>query len=407
MRDEVDRLESKLEDNQNDEQGSLVDIKNKIREMALEQTLIKQIVQSRDSVQLKTTILDEIMKSNTEALTQQYNLVDATRPASLVNRVVLLETKIADMQRKMSRVSFADQMPLANLSTDASLKSVNFDQWMDMGNLLSSDELKGTNSGLQKQFIGQLQKTIEEMDKIIRIKFNEQKIRVEHELNSHAQLTLKMMEEFRLRMSDLEIQQADWNNKINELSKLYSDINQQVALSKLTTSKQLQSPNSSLRLPLSQKSNREQFDIRDPPQKSGSFDNSGIERLRSDFDNFVIYVQKFIEEHLNVLARIVRAEYKTIEDKMDTIEWAVRNADFISNDEIQKFFLVFRELYASPDPQLRNSYIQANHLNDSILTVIDVLDKEFSKLEFQFTNKDLRMGTEKKTIVVWLLNLIY
>ena len=90
--------------------------------------------------------------------------------------------------------------------------------------------------------------------------------------------------------------------------------------------------------------------------KSG-MDNVLFERLRSDFDNFVIYVQKFIEEHLNILARIVRADYKTIEDKMDTIEWAVRNADFISNDEIQKFFLVFRELYASPDPELRNSYI--------------------------------------------------
>lgn len=102
-------------------------------------------------------------------------------------------------------------------------------------------------------------------------------------------------------------------------------------------------------------------------------DSSVFERLRSDFDNFVIYVQKFIEEHLNVLARCVRADYKSIEEKMDTVEWAVRNADFISNDEIQKFFLVFRELYASPDPQLRNSYIQADHLNDSILTVIEVL----------------------------------
>jgi hypothetical protein len=70
---------------------------------------------------------------------------------------------------------------------------------------------------------------------------------------------------------------------------------------------------------------------------------------------------------LNALARTAKSSYKTIEDKMETIEWAIRNVEFISNDEIQKFFLVFRDLYASPDAAIRNSYIQANHLNDSIL----------------------------------------
>ena len=42
---------------------------------------------------------------------------------------------------------------------------------------------------------------------------------------------------------------------------------------------------------------------------------------------------------------------------MDTVEWAIRNSDFVSNDEVQKFFLVFRELYANPDPTVRNGYI--------------------------------------------------
>jgi hypothetical protein len=68
-------------------------------------------------------------------------------------------------------------------------------------------------------------------------------------------------------------------------------------------------------------------------------------------------VQKYIEEHLNVLQRVVKAEYQSIEVKMDTIEWASRYVDFISNDEIQKFYLVFRELYASPDASIRNAYI--------------------------------------------------
>ena len=82
-----------------------------------------------------------------------------------------------------------------------------------------------------------------------------------------------------------------------------------------------------------------------------------MEKLRIDFDNFVIYVQRFIEEHLNWNGKIVRSSYKEIEDKMDTVEWAIRNSDFVSNDEVQKFFLVFRELYANPDPTVRNGYI--------------------------------------------------
>ena len=86
MRDEIDRFEGKLEDNHNEETNEMIQIKNKLREVVLEQTLLKQLIQSRDATNIKTSILDEILKSNNEALHNNFNLVDATRPSSLVNR---------------------------------------------------------------------------------------------------------------------------------------------------------------------------------------------------------------------------------------------------------------------------------------------------------------------------------
>eukprot|EP00347_Sterkiella_histriomuscorum_P008751 403343892 len=370
MRDEIDRLEQKNEESITHSQNELIQIKNKLREITLEQTLLKQLVQSRDATSLKTSILDEIMKSNNENFSQNFNLVDSTRPSSLVNKA-----------------SYA--------------KNNSLDSWLDIGNMLSSavlnqsGDLNNTNNGLRVLIINQLQKTLEEFDRILRIKFNEQKLMVNNELNAQAQLSLKMMEEFRNRMNDFELVQSNLAIKNDDLARLYSGLNAK----SISPFQQQQTPRQNVALISSQ--NRDMFDLKDQPMSAKSgIDNVLFERLRSDFDNFVIYVQKFIEEHLNILARIVRADYKTIEDKMDTIEWAVRNADFISNDEIQKFFLVFRELYASPDPELRNSYIQANHQNDSILTIIDILQRDFNKLDFQFQNKEMRMGTEKKVIVV-------
>jgi len=124
--------------------------------------------------------------------------------------------------------------------------------------------------------------------------------------------------------------------KLEDLSKLYSSMNTTIGhiasqnkagFFNNTQPVQHQEPHIK---PLKSSSQKDMFDLRDSPAAN----QKEFDRLRSDFDNFVVYVQKYIEEHLNVLQRIVRAEYRSVEEKMDTIEWAVRYADFISNDEI-------------------------------------------------------------------------
>ena len=61
-------------------------IREKLRDLVLETTVLKQLFQSKDSHTLKSAIVDELMKSQQEALSKTFNLVDASRPTSLLAR---------------------------------------------------------------------------------------------------------------------------------------------------------------------------------------------------------------------------------------------------------------------------------------------------------------------------------
>lgn len=81
------------------------------------------------------------------------------------------------------------------------------------------------------------------------------------------------------------------------------------------------------------------------------------------------------------------------------LEWAVRFSEYVGAEEQQKFMTIFRELYTSTDLNLRNAYIQANHLNDTVVYVTDMIDKEFSKIDYQMGLTDARVTLEKKVNV--------
>jgi hypothetical protein len=81
-------------------------------------------------------------------------------------------------------------------------------------------------------------------------------------------------------------------------------------------------------------------------------------------------------------ARQIRMPYKTIEEKLEILEWSVRFSEYINSEEHQKFMTVYRELYTTMDLGVRNAYIQANHLNDTVLYISEMIDKEFSKIDY-------------------------
>jgi len=74
--------------------------------------------------------------------------------------------------------------------------------------------------------------------------------------------------------------------------------------------------------------------------------------------------------------------YRPIEDKLETIEWSLRHTEFISSEEHQKFLVSFRDIYSNADINVRNLYIQANHMNDSVVYANTMLDQEIGKLDF-------------------------
>jgi hypothetical protein len=64
----------------------------------------------------------------------------------------------------------------------------------------------------------------------------------------------------------------------------------------------------------------------------------------------------------------------SIKDKMNTMDWLARNAEFLSPDTITKSLMAYKELYNSDNMQAKNAYINAKHTSNSILTVIHLIE---------------------------------
>ena len=104
--------------------------------------------------------------------------------------------------------------------------------------------------------------------------------------------------------------------------------------------------------------------------------------LKTEFDYFVVYVQHYIETQVQWKARQTKMIHKSLEERLEEVEWMVRNSEFISGDEQNKFLTTFRELHTTSDVAMRNHFIQSAHNSDAIIQIITILDTEFTKLEF-------------------------
>lgn len=56
------------------------------------------------------------------------------------------------------------------------------------------------------------------------------------------------------------------------------------------------------------------------------------------------------------------------------MEWLARNAEFLSPDSITKFLLAFKELYNSEHMIQKNSFINAKHTSNAVLTLISLIE---------------------------------
>lgn len=106
--------------------------------------------------------------------------------------MALLETKLSEMVRKKQANASEKEQP-----------------WVDASQMLHSletrDEERGVgwsvqDSGAQLLQRHQLVKALEDYDRVLRMKFDELKLKIDADLNLQAQLSIKMMDEFRARL---------------------------------------------------------------------------------------------------------------------------------------------------------------------------------------------------------------
>lgn len=101
---------------------------------------------------------------------------------------------------------------------------------------------------------------------------------------------------------------------------------------------------------------------------------------------------------------MARQPYRTMEEKMEALEWVVRFCEYLSMEEQTRFMNIYREMYQHPDLATRDLYIKAPHLNESVLYVLETLNQEFTRLaDVNFTaasiNTDSRANVEKRVNV--------
>jgi len=97
----------------------------------------------------------------------------------------LLESKYLDLQRTLQGVRFKGEIPKSVFTSHATFDS----------------EGREDSEGLIK-------KGFEEFEKHMLFKLNEEKIRVNDVINQQGEITIKMHEEFRIRMAELESMQT-------------------------------------------------------------------------------------------------------------------------------------------------------------------------------------------------------
>ncbi len=64
-----------------------------------------------------------------------------------------------------------------------------------------------------------------------------------------------------------------------------------------------------------------------------------LNKMRAEIDNFVVYMQRYIETQLLWVSRQCKMPYKTLEDRYEAMEWVIRVTEFVSSEEQQKFLL--------------------------------------------------------------------
>ena len=91
-------------------------------------------------------------------------------------------------------------------------------------------------------------------------------------------------------------------------------------------------------------------------------------------------VQKFIDEHMNDKLITIRSKNRPFDEKMDTLEWLSRYANFYNPENVYLMLAAFKEIYGGTDINYRNAYISSQHSSDTVFILVNTLKQEMAKL---------------------------
>lgn len=103
-------------------------------------------------------------------------------------------------------------------------------------------------------------------------------------------------------------------------------------------------------------------------------DTSHIKSLGEELDEISLFVQKFADSHVTDKIRIIKDTETTIKDKMDTLDWLARNAEFLSTDSVINMLKEFKELYTKDSPTVRNQYVTSRNQSVAIINVLQQIE---------------------------------
>jgi len=73
---------------------------------------------------------------------------------------------------------------------------------------------------------------------------------------------------------------------------------------------------------------------------------------------------------------VIRSKNKSFEQKMDTLEWLSRYANFYNPENVYLMIAAFKEVYSGPDINYRNAYIAATHASDTAFVLVAAVKTE-------------------------------
>lgn len=71
---------------------------------------------------------------------------------------------------------------------------------------------------------------------------------------------------------------------------------------------------------------------------------------------------------------------KSFEDKIDTLEWLSRYANFYSPENVYVMLTAYKEIYTGNDSNYRTAYIQCQHNSDAVFAIIGAIKTEINRM---------------------------